>query len=391
MAQKCSWVKRVHSKAIDNWRVNLKLGCPDFNVELLRKVDFCPIRNPILYGIAEAFELFVNCFTEIGNNYKVVPIFNNRYFRRTKVDNRLLDIEFFGKSFYKANRNAIRKLTFNDCFVDNKFRSIAQFESINLPLNWNTWMRLQCSILFAKNSLAKEIPPSETDPAPQSINQFFARFRKGSKPFRNIIDRSVYQKSCITKLPVLGSFCEIVKLTIPPPIISKNFESGWNCNFLDNNIREFIFKCRNNLLGTGDRLSNFLPNINDTCFLCKNLTQGKDCRETFLHLFRNCSVTSKILYRFNTRFKLAWTDNASDFNKLYWFGELNGQLEKQVLLVYDLFRYSIWCMKQRRAIDMDLVIDNTVCMLRTVFYLKPSIKTTFRNNNRLANILEATG
>jgi hypothetical protein len=63
MAQKCSWVKRVHSKAIDNWRVKLKLGCPDFNVEYLRKVDFCPLRNPILYGIAEAFELFVNCFT----------------------------------------------------------------------------------------------------------------------------------------------------------------------------------------------------------------------------------------------------------------------------------------------------------------------------------------
>jgi hypothetical protein len=97
------------------------------------------------------------------------------------------------------------------------------------------------------------------------------------------------------------------------------------------------------------------------------------------------------LYRFNARFKLAWTDNASDFNKLYWFGELNGQLEKQVLLVYDLFRYSLWCMKQRRVIDMDLVVENTVCMLRTIFNLKPSIKTTFRNNNRLANILEATG
>jgi hypothetical protein len=388
MAQKCSWVKMVHSKAIDNWRVNLKLGCPEYNVELLRKIDFCPFRNPILYGIAEAFELFVNCFTEIGSNYKVVPIFNNRSFRRSKSDARLLDVEFFGKAFYKANRNAIRKLTFADCFIDDKFRTIAQFELLNLPFTWNTWLRLQCSMMLAKKSLVKDIPPLEAEPAPQSINQFLTRFRKGSKPFRNVIDRSVYQKTCITKLPVLGSFCEIVRLEIPSPIISKNLASGWNCTFLDNNLREFIFKCRNNLLGTGDRLSNFLPNFSDKC---KNITLGKDCRETFLHLFRNCSVTSEILYRFNARFKLAWTDNAMNFNRLYWLGELNGQLEKQVLLIYDLFRYNLWCMKQRRIIDMDMVIDNTVCTLRTIFSLKPSIKPAFRNNNRLANILEATG
>ncbi len=80
-----------------------------------------------------------------------------------------------------------------------------------------------------------------------------------------------------------------------------------------------------------------------------------------------------------------------EFNRLYWFGEINGQLEKQVLLLYDLFRYNLWCMQQRRLIDIDLIIDNTVCMLRTIFSLKPSIKTAFCNHNRLANILEATG
>jgi hypothetical protein len=101
MAQKCSWVKRVHSNAIDNWRVNLKLACPEFNVELLRKIDICPFRNPILYGIAEAFELFVNCFTEIGSNYKVVPIFNNRSFRRSKADARLLDVNFLERLFIR--------------------------------------------------------------------------------------------------------------------------------------------------------------------------------------------------------------------------------------------------------------------------------------------------
>ncbi len=158
MAQKCSWVKRVHSKTIDNWRVKLKLGCPDFNVEYLRKVDFCPLRNPILHGIAEAFELFVNCFTEIGNNYKVVPIFNNRSFCRSKADHRLLDEEFFGKAFYKENRNSIRKLTYSDCFIDDRFRTIAQFEQMNLHFTWNTWMRLQSSLMLARKNFETRMP-----------------------------------------------------------------------------------------------------------------------------------------------------------------------------------------------------------------------------------------
>jgi hypothetical protein len=127
----------------------------------------------------------------------------------------------------------------------------------------------------------KKMPSPEPEATPQSINQFLTRFRKGSKPFRNIIDQSVYRKTCITELPVLVSFCEIVKLEVPLPITLKNLASGWNYTFLDNNLREFIFKCRNNLLGTGDRLSNFLPNFDDKCFLCKNIILGKDCPKPF--------------------------------------------------------------------------------------------------------------
>jgi hypothetical protein len=187
-----------------------------------------------------------------------------------------LDEEFFGKAFYKGNRNAIRKLTYSDCFIDDKFRTITQFEQLNLHFTWSTWMRLQSSLMLARKNLEKRMPSLEPEATPQSINQFLSRFRKGSKPFRNIIDRSIYQKTCITELPVLVSFCEIVKLEVPLPITLKNFASVWNCTFLDNNFREFIFKCRNNLLGTGDRLSNFLPNFDDRCFLCKNIILGKD-------------------------------------------------------------------------------------------------------------------
>jgi hypothetical protein len=80
MAQKCSWIKRIHSNIIDNWRLRMVLKCPDYDITLLRKIDVDYDDNPILYGIAEAYELFVNCFSRIGTNYRVIPIFNNPLF-----------------------------------------------------------------------------------------------------------------------------------------------------------------------------------------------------------------------------------------------------------------------------------------------------------------------
>jgi hypothetical protein len=67
------------------------------------------------------------------------------------------------------------------------------------------------------------------------------------------------------------------------------------------------------------------------------------------------------------------------------------QLDRQALLVYDIFRYQIWNMKNRKIIDLDFIIGNTIDQLRTIFILKPSIKLSFTRNNNLANILQATG
>jgi hypothetical protein len=34
MAQKCSWIKRIHSNIIDNWRLRMVLKCPDYDITL---------------------------------------------------------------------------------------------------------------------------------------------------------------------------------------------------------------------------------------------------------------------------------------------------------------------------------------------------------------------
>jgi hypothetical protein len=110
-----------------------------------------------------------------------------------------------------------------------------------------------------------------------------------------VIDRSVYQDNKLTELTVVNSFADITQTRRPQELFLKNFISGWNCTFFDNNFRDFIFKCRSNCLCTGDRLSHLLPSYNEQCFLCKGLIPNSTNRETFLHLFRQCGVTSSLL------------------------------------------------------------------------------------------------
>jgi hypothetical protein len=166
----------------------------------------------------------------------------------------------------------------------------------------------------------------------------------------------VYQSRSVLDLTVVNGFARITGTQTPNLIITKNFVSGWACTFLNNDFREFIFKCRNNILKTGDRLSHILLNSSDSCRLCLGLLPGVEQRETFLHLFRTCPVISSALLRLNVRCKLKWEIHDVNFDNIYWYGNCAGNLDRNVLLFYDIFRYQVWAMKIRRVIDTNLLI-----------------------------------
>jgi hypothetical protein len=122
MAQKCSWIKRAYTNTIDTWRLNLKLLSPGFNIADIRIFDLSKLENPILYNIVEAFEVFRGCYNKLGNNFVKSKIFCNSCFVRSKNDNGLLDKFFFGTSFFNRYNKVIRSLTFEDCFIWQRFQ-----------------------------------------------------------------------------------------------------------------------------------------------------------------------------------------------------------------------------------------------------------------------------
>jgi hypothetical protein len=385
IAQKCSWVKRVHNNTIDNWRLRFRLACPNFDVTSVSSIDFNGNSSPVLYEIASAFETFVGCFGKIGNNLLGLPIFQNPNIVRSSVDKRLIDINFFGREFYAWHRDVIRKLTVNDCFEAGNFKTLGEFHAMNLPLTVSTWVCLRSAILLARKKMAK----CESEPV--TLDRFLRGIKKGSKKFREVIDRSIYQSHSVLDMTTVNGFARIIQTVVPNEIVIKNFVSGWNCSFLDNDFREFIFKCRNNLLRTGDRLSHILPNNSDSCKFCIGILPGSVHRETFLHLFRECTVTSSVLLQLNIRCKLKWDNPEIDFNSIYWYGNHLGNLDRNILLFYDVFRYQIWSMKLRKIIEPSSLIENVFNHLRAIFNVKPSIKLSFARNNNLSSILQAMG
>ncbi len=385
IAQKCSWVKRTHSNTIDNWRLRFRMACPNFDVTLASSIDFDRNCSPVLFEIASAFGTFVNCFGKIGNNLLELPLFQNPNIVRSSVDNRLIDINFFGREFYNRHCLVIRKLTINNCYENGNFKTLGEFHTMNLPLTVSMWVCLRSAVLLARKKMTK------SDSAPVTLDRFLRGIKKGSKKFREVIDRSIYQSRNVLDTTTVNGFASITKTTLPNEIVVKNFVSGWNCTFLDNDFREFIFKCRNNILRTGDRLSHILPNSSDSCKFCIGILPGTVHRESFLHLFRECVVTSSVLLQLNIRCKLKWDNPNVDFNSLYWYGNHLGNLDRNVLLFYDVFRYQIWSMKLRKIIEPSALIENVFNHLRAIFFVKPSIKLSFARNNNLASILQAMG
>ncbi len=183
IAQKCSWIKRAAGNVIDNWRLTLAIAAPEGDILNIRACDIDPKVHLVLHELAWAYEFFIGCYSLIDNNYLLNSVFQNAAIVRSGKDNMLLDGNFFGKKYYAANKNRIRKLTFEDCFTDGRFKSINEFaESTGLRFPPLTWMNLQTAITYAKKILPKTTDKVKKDCRLVSL---LADLRKG----RNHSDR----------------------------------------------------------------------------------------------------------------------------------------------------------------------------------------------------------
>jgi hypothetical protein len=255
----------------------------------------------------------------LSNNFRKNSIFQNIAVCRSGTDNRLLDIDFFGKKFYLENRSRIRNLTFDECFDGGKFRSPDSFKGIGLELPLGLWMRLQTALTYSKKINRFD---TGNDVEGKELAVFLGKTKRGSKRFRVVIDNSRYLGDYPSKLTIVKTFARITNTTPPTPVCLKNILSAWNRSYLENHFRDFLYKLRQNTLHTKERLAHLID-TDASCFFCKCFNTPTLQKESFEHLFRGCPFTSNILLQFLRLNRIVIPLNDTSFDESYWYGTIN--------------------------------------------------------------------
>ena len=113
---------------------------------------------------------------------------------------------------YDANKIRIRQLTFDDCFINGKFRTIEQFSESGLILNNLVWLRLRNAIIFTKKTMEKR-----ENIKSDSISSlgYLKSFKKGSKKFRNILSHCPNRDNDRISLRTVTTFCLLTDTQVP--------------------------------------------------------------------------------------------------------------------------------------------------------------------------------
>jgi hypothetical protein len=90
----------------------------------------------------------------------------------------------------------------------------------------------------------------------------------------------------------------LIDLQIPDEQYLEILNAQWGDFSLNNKLREFTYKFRNNILGINTRVSHFNENVNRGCTFCAKRNTLPIPDETFVHIFFDCPITKGIINKF---------------------------------------------------------------------------------------------
>ncbi len=228
----------------------------------IRSHFYDPVSEPILYNIAKNFETFLGEFTGSKENVRECFIFMNKFITYGGENQQILGINFFGEEVLTNQRKQIGNILFSHILKeDGTAYSHATFEqktSVNISVDKYDSLRRICQdTLENVNNLQRE--PFQGKKTSDLIT-FCNRFRKGSKPFRKILvgpKKMVIPRHIAT---YAGSTETIIGLEM-----SRHLGGFWGFNFLNNDLRVFLFKMQSGLLGLNNRVAHFIQDHSPIC------------------------------------------------------------------------------------------------------------------------------
>jgi hypothetical protein len=297
----------------------------------------------------------------------------------------------FGLNLYNRHKISIRKLKFEELYNNNSFKTLAEFHTDGLPISMLTWFRLQ---LMANNAIRSYTRIDNNKKKTILIENFLGNIKKGSKKFRIILDKKPDLDADPHNLRIVTTFMELTNTINQSERALKRCLGSWNHVYFDNNIREFLFKFRNNQLGLNNRINAFDPTHDPRCNFCKIRDNTTRTRDSFIHLFYQCQTTNSLLRHLLNLFEPVPDMNTNMFYNMYWYGcyDENPTWEFTLNIVFDVFRFLVFKHKLRRKIPNSLQFINELkFILEITARRNQSIRVALLANNMIANLLPALG
>ena len=159
-------------------------------------------------------------------------------------------------------------------------------------------------------------------------------------------------------------------------------------------MRNFLYLFRNNGLPLNNRINAFDPTVSPTCTFCRIIDRETETRDSFLHFFQDCPVTSRLLEHWCNVFEPPLRFNDPSFRNFYWYGYMEDEPDGSMSLAFvvDTFKYVLWKFKKRKKIPNFPALQREIEFIISIAStLSRKIRSGIVNNNMIANFLQAQG
>jgi hypothetical protein len=320
-------------------------------------------------------------------------IFDNSCFARVDNISRTIDKNFFSQNFYERNKLFLRQLKYKDSFRDGNFKTLDDWRRDGLLLTGNMWMGLRNSILSAKRKFSNAKHQQKS----MSIENFSEKLRKGSGKIRKFYEHSETKNIDLAKTTLVTSFTKLVNNVPLDQSKLTTWVSVWKFNAIPNDIKMFVFNCRNNSLPLNNRLNAYRPEVDPRCTYCRINDADSIQRDSFSHCFFYCPTVKNLLTRVFSELGINF-DNDDITKQLYWFGladNNNINVYNTVLctnIFFDVVRYIIY--KARVwyiVLNYDELLSQLHFILKNLCRASKKFKNIFYNIEMFENFSRALG
>jgi hypothetical protein len=149
-------------------------------------------------------------------------------------------------------------------------------------------------------------------------------------------------------------------------------------------VRNFLIKFANNLLGINTRVSHFDNTVSRKCTICRVANILDPENESFSHVFLDCPITKHWRTQFETKYLegIPMGDRPLE-KRLLWFtrslvNNVPYRLSLQIAILY--FQFCIWeCKLQKIAPSFTSIINGFIVDMNSLTNSNKKLKHSFTN------------